>query len=197
MNSNLEKFIRGHRRDFDTELPSERVWEQVEKTIPVKKKEKVFSIRDVIKWSAAAAALVAIVTSGYFLYIKKSHEKQLPVAEQPLKQNPDYPAELNGINPEYTNQLTEAYQSISNRQQELKAAAAALPGLYKQFEADLKVLDSTYVTLRKQAAETPNRDVLIKAMIQNLQLQAELLGRQLMIMKEFKNKQTQKNETSI
>jgi len=197
MSGNIEKFIQQNRKDFDSEQPAGTVWEEIEKTIPLKKEEKKFSLRDMIKWSAAAAVLVAILTSVYFLYIKKGHEKQPPVAKQPEIQKPAYPDELNGINPDYAEQFTEMYRFISNSQQELKAVSTASPALYRQFEQDLKVLDSAYASLRKQAAQTPNRDVLIKAMIQNLQLQAELLGRQLMIMKEFKNKQTQKNETNI
>jgi hypothetical protein len=51
--------------------------------------------------------------------------------------------------------------------------------------------------LKRQAAQTPNKDVIIKAMMQNLQLQAELLNRQLMIFNQIKNTKNLKNETSI
>lgn len=197
MGSNIEKFIRQNRKDFDTEQPSSSVWEQVEKTIPPAKQEKKFSLRDMIKWSAAAAVLFAILTSVYFIYIR-SHEKQTAVTSQPpVKPDALHPDELSRIAPEYAVQFRDVSQSISAKQQELKAVTSGRPELYRQFEADLKVLDSTYAALRKQALQTPNRDVLIKAMIQNLQLQAELLGRQLMIMQEFKKTQNQKNETSI
>ena len=42
-----------------------------------------------------------------------------------------------------------------------------------------------------------NGDVIIKAMIQNLQLQSELLGRQLMIIREFKTTKNSTHEKSI
>lgn len=196
MSSNMEKFIRQNRRDFDTEQPPAGAWDEIEKTLPVKKDGRKFTLREMIKWSAAAALLVAILTSVYFLYIKKSHDKQVADTHS-VNPKPTLPDELGSLSPEYAVQLQDATQSITLRQHELKAAASGQPQLYKQFEADLKVLDSTYASLRKQAAQTPNRDVLIKAMIQNLQLQAELLGRQLKVMQEFNKTQIHNNEQPI
>ncbi|MFN8291145.1 MAG: hypothetical protein U0U70_12890 [Chitinophagaceae bacterium] len=197
MNNNIEKFIRQHRKDFDTETPSEQVWHEIGKSIPVKKEARRFSLRDMIKWSAAAAIVFALLTSVYFLYIKKdSHEKH-PDDRDMVNKGTVQPDELKGIDPEHLLQIKSVYQSVATRQQELKQAAHDQPALYSQFEKDLKVLDSSYRSLQEQAAHTPNRDVLIKAMIQNLQLQGELLNRQLLIINEIKNTQKEKNEKTI
>ena len=83
------------------------------------------------------------------------------------------------------------------RQKELRAAIANDPELYRKFQQDLNTLDSSYRLLREQASQTMNGDVIIKAMIQNLQLQSELLGRQLMIIREFKTTKTSTNEKNI
>lgn len=196
MSNNLEKFIQKNRKEFDSEDPSGKLWERIEKNIPVKKDERRFSVHEVIKWSAAAAVFFAILTAAYFLYIKKdSHEKQ--PGDGTVKTGTQQPDDLNSIAPEYAVQFKSVYESVTSRQQELKAAATGQPALYKQFENDLKVLDSSYKSLRVQAAQTPNRDVLIKAMIQNLELQAELLNRQLLIINEIKNTQKVKNEKTI
>jgi hypothetical protein len=203
MNNNFERFIQQNRKDFDTEQPSENVWDKIEQTIPVKKEAKRFSMNDIIKWSAAAAVLFIALTSVYFLYIKKySHETQTAETGIDSKPGSVKPEELEGIAPEYAVQFKRFNESIETQQEELKKATSDQPSLYKQFEEDLKVLDSSFIALKNQAEHTPNRDVLIKAMIQNLQLQAELLGRQLLIMKDIKgNKntqnQTQKDEKTI
>lgn len=197
MSSNLERFIRKNRKEFDAEHPSETVWDEIEKAIPVKKESRRFSMRDMIKWSVAAAILVTIITSVYFLYIKDSREKQPLVTEESVTPGRPDIEDLSSITPEYAVQLKKVVASVEARQQELKAAASDLPSLYKQFEEDLKALDSSYAALKNQAAHTPNRDVLIRAMIQNLQLQAELLERQLQVIQEFKNTQTPKNEKTI
>ena len=51
--------------------------------------------------------------------------------------------------------------------------------------------------LQKQALHTPNRDLIMKAMLQNLQLQAELLYRQLLITNELKQNKQQTNDADL
>lgn len=198
MSNSFEKFIQKNRKEFDSETPSDNVWANIAKTIPAGQQAKRFTIKDIYKWSAAAAVLFIILTSVYFLYIRKySHENQIVKTDQPVKTDSASPIELNNIAPEYAVQFKTIYESVETKQEELKTVSSGQPQLYQQFEEDLKVLDSAFIALKNQASHTPNRDVLIKAMIQNLQLQAELLGRQLLIIKEVKKPQTQKNETSI
>jgi hypothetical protein len=86
---------------------------------------------------------------------------------------------------------------VEVRQKELRVAIANDPELYRKFQQDLNTLDSSYRVLREQASQSMNGDVIIKAMIQNLQLQSELLGRQLMIIREFKTTKTSTNEKNI
>ena len=194
--SNLEKFIRKNRGEFDKETPSNRVWENIEKTISLKNTKR-FSIRDIYKWSAAAAIFFILLTSVYFLFIRKypdSYRGENPTVKTESQTKPD---DINSIAPEYAVEFNQVYQSVVNRQQELRAAVSGQPQLYQQFLQDINVLDSSYRMLKNQAAQTPNRDVIIKAMIQNLQLQAELLNRQMMIFNEFNNTKKSKNETSI
>ncbi|MEJ8840865.1 hypothetical protein WG954_00625 [Lacibacter sp. H375] len=187
MSSNLEKFVNRNRSEFDTEHPGADVWSKIEKTLPIKKEAKVFSLKDIYKFSAAAAVVCIVLTSVYFLYIRQQ-KNELTVRTE-TKTNA---SELNGIAPEYVAEAKQVFNAIETRQEELKEATADNPELYKQFLDDLQLLDSTYNMLQKQAAHTPNKDVIMKAMLQNLQLQAELLYRQLMITNDIK-KQTKQN----
>lgn len=187
MSSNLEKFVNRNRSEFDTEHPSTDVWSKIEKTLPIKKEAKVFSLRDIYKFSAAAAVVCIVLTSVYFLYIRQ--QKNELTARTETKANA---SELNGIAPEYVAEAKQVFNAIETRQEELKEATADNPELYKQFLDDLQLLDSTYNMLQKQAAHTANKDVIMKAMLQNLQLQAELLYRQLLITSDIK-KQTKQN----
>lgn len=192
MSSEFEKFINNNREDFDDANPSQKVWKEVEKTLPVTKQNKKFSLIDIYKWSAAAAIFFVVLTSVYFLFIRKnSHEKETIITEAPKS------GDINGITPEYAVQLNQVSRSVEIRQKELQSAASAEPELYKQFIEDLSTLDSSYRMLKNQATQTPNRDVIIRAMIQNLQLQAELLGRQLKIFDEYKNTKKLKDEKNI
>ena len=187
MNSEFEKLFRQNRKDFDDANPSDRIWKQIEKSLPDQKREKQFTLRDIYKWSAAAAIFFILLTSVYFLFIRKypdSYRGENPTVKTESQTKPD---DINSIAPEYAVEFNQVYQSVVNRQQELRAAVSGQPQLYQQFLQDINVLDSSYRMLKNQAAQTPNRDVIIKAMIQNLQLQAELLNRQMMIFNEFMN----------
>ena len=196
MNSEFEKFVHKNRKDFDNANPSDRIWKQIEKSLPDQKREKQFTLRDIYKWSAAAAIFFAALTAVYFFYIKKdSHENQL--VETKTDSSSSNPENLNSITPEYAVEFKEASLAIQKRQKELQSAIGNDPGLYRKFQEDLNVLDSTYRMLRENASQSANPDVIIKAMIDNLQLQSELLGRQLMIMSEFKKTKTTKNEKDI
>lgn len=189
MSSNLEKFVNRNRSEFDSEHPSADVWSKIEKTLPIKKEAKVFSLKDIYKFSAAAAVVCIVLTSVYFLYFRQQKNELTAATE--TKTNA---SELNGITPEYAAEAKQVFNAIETRQEELKEATADNPELYKQFLDDLKLLDSTYNMLQKQAAHTPNKDVIMKAMLQNLQLQAELLYRQLMITNDIKKQTKQNNE---
>lgn len=195
MSDNLEKFVRTNRREFDTENPSASVWEKIEATIP-KKQTKRFSLRDIYKWSAAAAIVFIALTSVYFLVIRKnSHDGQRP--NDPIaKVNPD---EIKNMTPDHAAEFKAVYRSIGERQIQLKSVTANQPALYKQFQEDLRALDSSYQALKKQAEQSPNKDLIVEAMIQNLRLQAELLSRQLMIFNQINNNNEKKstNETRI
>ncbi len=194
MNNDLEKFIRKNRNDFDDAKPSVNVWENIQRSIPVRKPVKRFTITDIYKWSTAAAVFFITLTSVYFLFIKKnSHEEPASV-----KINMEKPGVENMIfSLQYAAEFKEASEAVKNRQAELKTAIANDPELYRKFQADLVALDSSYRVLREQANQTVNPDVIIKAMIENLRLQSELLGRQLMIIKEIKTTKTQDNEKNI
>jgi hypothetical protein len=193
MSSDLEKFIQRNRGDFDEDQPSEKVWEKIKANFPTEKKTTSFSLNRFLKWTAAAAILFAIFTSAYFLFIKKySHEnknREILTSTQP--------EETGSITPEYAAEFNRVYQSVTTRQKELERAATFHSELYKQFQEDLSVLDSSYRLLKSQVMQSVNQDLLTRAMIQNLQLQAELLNRQLQIINQFKNTKKISHETSI
>ena len=196
MSNEFEKFVRKNRNDFDDAAPSDKVWKEIEKTIPVKKEAKRFTIIDIYKWSAAAAIFCIALTSVYFLVTKKYSHENLTTKKETEESSPRH-ENLNIISAEYAAEFKEASGAVENRQKELRSAIINNPELYKKFQQDLTTLDSSYRLLRDQASQSVNRDVIIKAMIQNLQLQSELLGRQLMILDEFKKTKTSKNGKNI
>jgi len=60
--------------------------------------------------------------------------------------------------------------------------------LYRQFAKDINQLDSAYRVLKITLTTNPNQEMLLEAMIRNLQFQSDLLNRQLLIIQEIKQK---------
>jgi len=74
---------------------------------------------------------------------------------------------------------------VEIKHRELKKIQKDEPLLYKQFAGDVNKLDSVYNSLKRQLPSNPNREQLLEAMIQNLQLQMGLLNHQLDIIKQI------------
>ncbi|WP_431211164.1 hypothetical protein ACQ86N_35385 [Puia sp. P3] len=74
---------------------------------------------------------------------------------------------------------------VEIKHKELKTIEKDEPLLYKQFASDVYKLDSVYHDLRGQLPNNPNREQLLEAMLQNLQLQMELLNHQLEIVRQI------------
>jgi hypothetical protein len=140
-----------------------------------------------------------------------SDSNQIPAApagEIPLKQNlaENKPNKTNNIAPlkpsgknnsapvdkelmAYEQSTHYFAQLIVNKQTELKGLEKTNPTLYKEFMNDINDLDMSYKSLKKQLPQTQDRSRLIKAMINNLQLQIDLLNKQLIIVNQIESKQ--------
>lgn len=196
MSKKIEKFVEQNRHLLDTENVPEEVWKKIKLPVAEKKQTTRGGVKLMYKWAAAAAVTGLLVVSSYLLIQKYSHDNNTNTltAENSKKDDSLPPVVIKNLAPEYAPQATEIYNSIAVKQEELKTIARTEPELYKQFAGDLATLDSSYRVLKTQADASPNHDVIIKAMIQNLQLQAELLSRQLMIINQFKNSKKESHE---
>jgi hypothetical protein len=74
---------------------------------------------------------------------------------------------------------------VELKHKELKTIEKDEPLLYRQFASDVNKLDSVYRNLQEQLPKNPNREQLLEAMLQNLQLQMGLLNHQLDIIKQI------------
>jgi hypothetical protein len=74
---------------------------------------------------------------------------------------------------------------VEIKHKELRTIEKDEPLLYRQFSSDVNKLDSVYRSLQVQLPKNPNREQLLEAMLQNLQLQMGLLNHQLDIIKQI------------
>jgi hypothetical protein len=103
---------------------------------------------------------------------------------------------LAAINPEYAKQQVQYTSLIIQKRNELKPLSQSDPQLYKEFITEIAKMDSTYKKLNNDLATSPNRELVLRAMIRNLQIQTQVLNQQLNVIEQFNEfKNQQKNET--
>jgi len=179
MSNELKKFIEDNREEFDDKAPSGKVWENMEASFSPEK-EKRSIIRPLYKWSMAAAAVLIISAGVYFMIFDKK------VSPEAVRINP---AGADAVTSDsFTPEMNQFVKLIDMKQEELKALAAEQPELYQKFTKDLNQLDSSYNILKNQLNAAPNQEMLLEAMVQNLQLQLSVLNQQLNIIHQIKEK---------
>lgn len=103
--------------------------------------------------------------------------------------SPDDNKAANNSNPEMNAEMNEEMyhyaKIVEIKHKELKTIEKDEPLLYRQFSTDVSKLDSVYHGLQHELPKNPNREQILEAMIQNLQLQMELLNHQLDIIKQI------------
>lgn len=190
MTDKLKQFIGDHRNQFDDELPGDSVLQKILVQLPGQAPVRSMG-RNARRLAAVAAILVAVAACIYFLLPAKS-ETEPPVTRQTVPAPPDQDLPTD---PLFAKQFIQYREMIGLRQSELKQLEKEYPQLYSQFVTDMNELDSSYRALKLKLPANPNRELLLEAMLQNLQLQSELLSRQLIIIKEIKQKNNQYEKT--
>ncbi len=191
MSDQLKQFIQDNRAAFDNEEPGANVYKRIEQEISGQKK---MSWRPgLMRWAAVVTGLI-ILSGIYFILPKKnSANTASPVVEEKRSSRD---IEFIG-DPVYAKQITHFQEVIGLQQAELRQLKTDYPELYSQFVKDINELDSSYQALKTNLPENPNREMLLEAMIQNLQLQSELLNKQLLIIKEIRQKTKSHEQTNI
>lgn len=185
MSNKLKNFISDNRKAFDDEMPSHKVWDNIEASLTGKQKKKSM-LTPLYKWSIAAAAVLLIAVSVYFMTNKKQDGK----TEIVKTTEPD----INKIAPDAAPEMMHITKMIDAKQEELKVLAKDQPELYLQFTTAINQLDSSYNSLKNQLSATPNKEMLLEAMIQNLQLQLDVLNQQLNIINQIKESKKYSHE---
>lgn len=192
MTDHLKQFIDEHRHEFDDEQPGEIVLKKIQQQLA----DRPLNGSKHSGWrriAIAATVLLFAAVATYFFSNRKQKVNDI-VADKESK-IPDEPAEL--TDPVFARQFARYREMIGLQQTELKQLRNDHPQLYRQFVGDMNELDSSYQALKNKLPAYPNKEMLLEAMLQNLQLQSELLNRQLLIIKEIKqkNKQYEKDKT--
>lgn len=168
MEDKFEKFVRGHRNQLDKHEPREQLWSNIHGKLMQKK-----SARKRYRVWAAAAALIIAAGALWLLWpsLLPGSKPETPMVRQ-VQEAESYYASL-----------------INEKRKELHAYCVDQKELCSVFEQDMSALDSMYRQLKTEYKASPDKEVVLEAMIGNLRAQLEILGRQLQVIKDIKQKQ--------
>ncbi|MCH5598065.1 hypothetical protein [Niabella ginsengisoli] len=177
---------------------------------------KVISIKIWMKVAAAAVIILGVSTVFYILNNSeptttelalentdslpavdsnipfREEEKQLatnidtPVTNDLLDRKKTELADLGSNSNE--EELYHYTRLIEIKQGQMKELKKTEPELYKEFSKDIEMLETSYDALKAQFKNGVNSEKLLEAMIGNLKMQADLLNKQLTILKEVHTK---------
>lgn len=175
----LERFVRDNRDGFDTFLPQDSLWSQIESQlhneIPIvseKSKKKIRRLNNpYFDWRIAAGVFLALGI-GFLVYLNN---------EYGITRDPNVALKV----PAYAREFNQYNVAIDQKREEIIKLARNNPELYKDFSADLESLETSYKNLRSNLSNAPNQEALLEAMVQNLQLQVDLLNQQLEILQRI------------
>lgn len=157
----LEDFMRDHRDEFDSKLPSPDLWGKIESKLEKKKTRKI----SIWKVSASIAAVMVLAIIGSFILNSQQNELN---------------SYANISDPELLELLeTEDYYSkkVSSQMNEIHKCYDIYPELKYDIESDLNELDNMYKELKNDLNDNFYNREVIEAMIQNNRLRLEMVDR--------------------
>lgn len=172
---NLEKYIKSHRDEFDTEEPRPEVWDKIKGSFTIDEKADTFG-----SWVWKVAATFLLFTTVYLAFDKWGNtDVELAAAEEV-----------------YSEEFLSAEKFYMEEIATLQAQLASYPNQQEvglDFMADLEGLDSMYVTLKNEFSVTGDNNKVADALIQNLRIRMEIINQQLMILERIKRQNVEEN----
>jgi hypothetical protein len=178
---NLEKFIKQNRSQFDDELPQD-LWAKLAENLAAPQKTntiKLVPMRRLWQMAAGFAALLVFGLGLQFVFLQKKFTQQQGV-EQIVP-------ELGEAEKFYLAQIQ--FAKLSIQQSDMKAA-----GIDKDLK-EIENLGNSYNELKKEYYKSGNKEAIVSALIQNLQLQVEVLDKKLQAIRQVQK--AQKGEIEI
>jgi hypothetical protein len=173
MDDKLEKFIKSHRAEMDDKNPKRDLWAGIESEISQHPRQRNIS-KSVVYWRAAAVILLLITS---WLVIDKVYQNS----------DGNGTTEVAAINPQLLDAENFYISLIDQKREEVKIMSEKYD-FGGEFLSEIQLLDSMY-TLLKKDMNNGNEEVLVDAMILNLQLRIEILNQQLSIIQSIENSQ--------
>lgn len=165
MSKNIEEYIKANKKAFDVEFPPGDLWDRIEEGLD---KGSIKKPSRLLFWFSIAASLT-LIGSFIFIYTYRNQNRDFDIAD---------------INPAYARKEMKFASLIEEKKDSLMVFEKNNPDLYRKFSTDLNDLDADYIRLKEELQTSPNRKLVMKAMVKNLEIQLQLINQQLSIINE-------------
>jgi hypothetical protein len=222
MKDKLQRFVRDNREAFDVHEPSDDLWNRLSEKLPKMEEKSIGADHSSLEITAQAASQEAKLGQivhedyqnggSYNPFFSKTWKNLnwriaasialvLGLGWFGYRVNQNYgiteSPEVALTNPAFAKQVSQYTHLIDTKRAELRQMTESDPALYKEFAVELNQLERSYQNLKSDLPKNPNQEVVIQAMIQNLQWQIDLLNQQLDILQRIKNKNNHANHKLI
>lgn len=168
----LEDIINENRDAFDTEMPSPQVWNSI--SAKLQKKQSKFSWKPYM----AAASIMFFITCTWII---ANHQLDINNSKIAETDPTSLPIEVQDAQVQFSS-------LIEIKRNEINQYKKSNPALVSDFEKQLSELQSNYSTLIPQLHDENKKDVVLQALIENLQMQVAILNQQIEIIRQLKEK---------
>ncbi len=175
MKKDLKAFMAENREAFDGATPPEALWQRIatelDKAEHPEKGAKVRSmwVFQVLKVAAVTFVVGVVGIMVYFYGKKHAYD--------------DY----SRISPNLAAEQKTYAQLVTQKKDSIAYIAASNPTLYGEFSEVLSHMEENYESLKRELAESPNKELTLEAMIRNLQAQIEVLSQQMEVLDYINN----------
>jgi hypothetical protein len=165
----LEKFVIGHREEFDDLTPDPKLWEKVGR------KNRKPLVRS-INWrriSLRAAAVLLIFIASYFFHdFIGDHQK----SGGSIKEHAEVTPQGNEMNKTFKEAEAFYTSQINSKKEEIFRFADSRSEIKQEINLEFYQLDSILIQLKRDLKDNIDNQGVIEAMIQNYRIKLEILN---------------------
>jgi hypothetical protein len=174
----FEKFVRDHREEFDTEIPSRKVWSGIEKS-----RYGVIRIRRRPSNLMKIAASLIIIAIVVFAITGNNKEEKL-VSNEPEAYIPPEIVEMDQFYEVQVNEALEQLQLVSGMDSNLS----------QEVNSELQELEAEKMKLLEELQNDINNEQILEELIRTYRLRLEVLEDVLEIIRELNDSTETKHE---
>ena len=178
MKDKLEEFVHDHRDEFDLHHPPD-IWRRVDKQLH--KKRRTYGV-----YYPIAASLLLIVGVSVWLMRR---------AAPPPVVTPTETTAI-AISPEIKEAQAYYASIVETKRSELKQFDRDYPDLFRDFNGEMDTLNVAFSQLEIEYKKANGNEAVVQALIQNMQLQVELLNRQMQVIHDIRKHENKKSAKS-